>query len=243
VAAVNLEPFRQQRARDIETLASILERELICLDTSSLRSAAEQCRRNLPAGKTSWGYDVAPFRFTFSAPKNTHPPGLQQCDWIIGVSVQAVCETRALTSRLTHIDFQLSARAEDGTGSPFHCAWHLDRHPPGTPSTVGVHPGYHFQHGGNKVDATLFGNLLLFDAPRLPHPPLDAILSVDFLLSNFNHPEWYRLRQSSPEYLRLVVDSQERFWKPYVSSLHKWWDHPTAAQRAEASLIWPQLIC
>lgn len=109
-----------------------------------------------------------------------------------------------------------------------------------------VHPRYHFQFGGNEVlnwiDACEmnFGSSLFLDTPRLSHPPLDIILGIDFVLSNFYGEKWKNLTQDST-YRKLLAEAQERFWKPYAMSLASTWTN-TIASDWPSKDIWPQIM-
>jgi hypothetical protein len=88
------------------------------------------------------------------------------------------------------------------------------------------------------------GNVLLLDPPRLLHPPLDAILAVDFVLSNFMGAKWKQLR-ADEHYETMITHAQELFWKPYVKSLFAaGWG--SAKERKERKLffkqLWPNLV-
>src|SRR5690606_22254631 len=86
------------------------------------------------------------------------------------------------------------------------------------------HPIYHLQFGGRKLEKKYldFGNALILDTPRVVHYPMDVILGVDFVLSNFFSASWRKLRQDG-EYVNLVRDYQSYFWKPYAHSNASHW--------------------
>ena len=74
--------------------------------------------------------------------------------------------------------------ATDSEFSNFFC-WHLDREK----NTAGdfIHPLYHLHTGGNKLkdDSIDAGELVFIGSPRIPHPPMDIILAVHFVIQNF----------------------------------------------------------
>ena len=67
------------------------------------------------------------------------------------------------------------------------------------------------------------GNVLLLPTPRISHPPMDIVLGIDFVLSNFVKAEIYKKIQSNSQYKAAVRKAQEKLWKPYMLSLaHHW---------------------
>jgi hypothetical protein len=143
---------------------------------------------------------------------------------------------------------------------PIFCAWHLDSHPPPpkrNEATEGpkekknikkdddnskkekessfAHPRYHWQYGGKKVweagEDNFFGSHLLLESPRLPHPPLDVILAIDFVFANYYGKQWRKLRAET-EYQRIIQDAQQRYWLPYYNAIHNNW-----AKRPEGTAI------
>ena len=114
------------------------------------------------------------------------------------------------------------------------CAWHLDRDlkKEGDNESLYVHPLYHFQYGGNEIsDLVTHGHHIVLGSPRLPHPPLDGILAIDFILSNYYGEYWTKLRHED-EYRQLVDTAQKRFWRSYSFSLASRW-HRTEPKISE----------
>jgi hypothetical protein len=122
------------------------------------------------------------------------------------------------------IDFAvMGALPSPGNAMTSMAMWHFDRHmgsPEDQPSAI--HPLYHVQYGGREMQALELGQILLCDAPRLIHPPMDAILAVDFVASNFLYDSWLRLRQDHG-YVRLVAKSYREFWLPWFSCISDAW--------------------
>jgi hypothetical protein len=71
---------------------------------------------------------------------------------------------------------------------------------------------------------------------------MDAILSIDFVISNFAGKAWHTLRSNS-EYNRLLKDSQQQYWKPYFEHLSSWWPltEQSRPDTHPARKLWPQL--
>jgi hypothetical protein len=81
----------------------------------------------------------------------------------------------------------------------------------------------------------------LLGPPRLPYPPLDAILAIDFVLANFRGSVWRDLR-SVAEYRRLVLEAQHRLWRPYMEMLGGAFVGEGPTPNDPVFDIWPNLL-
>lgn len=70
-----------------------------------------------------------------------------------------------------------------------------------------------------------YGDLLILDAPRLMHPPLDLFLAVDFLLTNFIESRTWKNLRADTTYQAIVIDSQKDWWKGYFKQISEYWDN------------------
>ena len=76
-------------------------------------------------------------------------------------------------------------------------------------------PLYHLQVGGTNPNDD--GNCWFpehIDVPRFPYPPMDIILLCEFVLMNFFHKDYMRIREK-PSWKSLVRKSQAFFQKDY----------------------------
>ncbi|WP_157886714.1 hypothetical protein [Hymenobacter sp. PAMC 26628] len=113
-----------------------------------------------------------------------------------------------------------------------------------------AHPLYHVQFGSAKIgkekealglDLVNSGNLFM-DTPRLMHHPLDLVLGIDFLLSNYLPVAWDALQRDG-HYANLCRKYQAAFWKPYIHAIAKHWDlHRDKDCWNAKNLIWPNLL-
>ncbi|KAA0126802.1 hypothetical protein FY557_15990 [Chryseobacterium sp. SN22] len=110
------------------------------------------------------------------------------------------------------------------------CSWHLDK---GDSSTsLFTHPTYHLNFGGdhmaNKIteeaNPKYYGGLLLLPAPRVLHPPMDIILSCDFIIKNFYEKSKHHTLTSLPGYKDLLEKAKSRFIRPYIYALGSTWN-------------------
>ena len=108
-----------------------------------------------------------------------------------------------------------------------------------------VHPVYHFQYGGKKLPKFKEWDKYVFlDSPRLAHPPLDAVLAIDFVISNYFPGKWRDLRDDGA-YTNLIRNAQDRCWRPYSYAVAYQWPPvpPVPAETAwSGEDIWPQLV-
>ncbi|MCH2199822.1 MAG: hypothetical protein MK081_13670 [Flavobacteriales bacterium] len=103
--------------------------------------------------------------------------------------------------------------------------WHLDRHITGGGVAKVVHPFYHFQNGGHKIEEKPVdtGKIVFTGAPRIPHPPMDIILGFHFIVNNFfnkNSSQNISNLLGDTEYEELITRAQNRMWKPYYNAFN-----------------------
>lgn len=105
-----------------------------------------------------------------------------------------------------------------------NCSWHLDKRSPTEASFS--HPEYHMNFGGNHMvkQGNVFGNLLLLPSPRIIHPPMDIILSCDFIIRNFYTRQNHKKITQNPAYLEIIKNAKARYWSPYTSAFSSNWD-------------------
>lgn len=117
--------------------------------------------------------------------------------------------------------------------SGYKMSWHLDKHIRSENDNDGkgkgfIHPEYHFNMGGfalTKETDFNFGQVLLIDTPRLLHPPLDIVLSIDFILKNFYGIRVKNLTDSN-QYRTIISNAKERLWRPFYIALASHWESP-----------------
>lgn len=241
---INPNNFRSERAHELRQIASILERSAVCENVSAIYSVIEHCKNNCPSGANSWGYDFSKLIFRIDTQKHTQPEDILGLDLELSVSLTGIChnddyDDDSILSLA--VDFVISGKRASG-GVSF-CSWHHDRHIEGTADedTYFAHPHYHFQHGGNKMwGEGDFGEVLVFESPRIAHPPLDGILAIDYVVSNFCGNKWRKLLDDG-EYVNLIKNAQKRLWRPYAVSTASRWCNDVSSNWLPQNL-WPQLI-
>ena len=109
------------------------------------------------------------------------------------------------------------------------CSWHLDRDAPA--GSTYCHPLYHLNFGGDQMtshalnDPNYFGNLLLMPNPRIIHPPMDLIISCDFIIRNFYKKSTHKTITELPAYKTIFNRATKRYWASYAFAFASKWDN------------------
>jgi hypothetical protein len=224
--------FVQIMAADIRRLSDILSNKGLINNLTPLSTAAAQASRTYkPRGAADyhWSYDITGLDFIHVSKeclKNCIPDSANEVFLQLSVSARGICLPDASTDDpLTSLAVNVIVFGKDDGGTDLKGSWHLDRDlkkKEGKESQY-LHPLYHFQYGGQEIyDFNNSGVHILLDSPRLPHFPLDGILAIDFVLSNYYGEFWSELRQEA-EYKKLIESAQKRFWRPYSLSIASRW--------------------
>lgn len=234
---------RKRLSKELLNLYHVLseQRTDVISDASPLSSAANQVIRTSKGNR--WEYEIAELTLQVKMPQKSLPTS---CGEWLNITIDLDIAGACLPDGSAEIDkLVLNLRIETATKGNV-CSWHFDRHISGDDPTEDVlteaHPRYHFQHGGHAMEpfADNLGGMLLLPAPRLAFPPMNAILSLDFVLSNFSGQCWQQLRDE-PTYVRLLKDSQHAYWRPYIEKIASWWDK-APKKDTECQDLWPHLI-
>ncbi len=234
-----LDEHRNERAEELFTLANLLDDIGVASDVGPLREAGGQCRSGIrisppgspDQGKSYWGYDIVDLRINLAAQRHSRPRAAKMDDvsGTLQVTVQEYLpeDLASVGAGFRHIrkldvDFHFDAVLDlDGTAHPLRAAWHIDTHMHTAQDANAVHPRFHFQVGGKRleeVDGAIRG-VFLPDAPRLACAPLDGPLAVDFVLSQYCGAHWMLLKDEEPRYGRLRRKPMRRYWEPYHASI------------------------
>jgi hypothetical protein len=240
--------FRRERANELQQFAQLLlESQVVSEhdDLYPLYNAAQMCRNSTPKGPDYYGYDLNRLLFQIETPRHTLPRNVGDSLVLeLSVTLKGICEVETDDPFKYELSVDIEISASNSSPRKYLCAWHLDRHIMGEEDSEPheVHPLYHFQYGGkNMYHIDNLGNVLLLDPPRLAHPPMDAILAIDFVLSNFAGAVWNKLRDDSV-YRNIVADAQKRFWLPYFKSIVAQWGTTPERKACNARLLLPNLF-
>ncbi len=114
-------------------------------------------------------------------------------------------------------------KGDNGTGNEyeynFFC-WHLDKEV----NTNGkfIHPYYHFHAGGKHMKDYIDDDnrIVLIGSPRIPHPPMDIVLAIHFIILNFVNSQEYPVKGnllSDESYIDIIERAQKRVLDPYFN--------------------------
>jgi hypothetical protein len=242
----NIDKFRLDRASELRRLAEILEGERMCDGIHPLLNASDQCRQG--SGET-WGYELERLIFRLSNIKNAIPKRVSNVTLELSIKVTGICILEdEVCDPFSALEFNMTLGGEHrdaGLIKKVMCSWHLDRDlGAGAGVQEYMHPIYHFQHGGRHTWNTglSYGAALILEAPRFAHPPMDAILGVDFVLTNFFVSSSLNFRDEF-EYRSIIRTAHARIWRPYVHALALAWT-PAASSSTwpPTDKLWPQLL-
>ena len=161
------------------------------------------------------------FFFEGNLPDNTKPTGLKDLEVLFTISFQynykgkTVIEQYGENHRKFRFELMFKNVADKDT---YVSSWHLD-YEPDEPNR-NIHPLFHLNFGGKKMKeikenvSAEYGNLLLMSAPRWNYYPMDAVLGIDLIFSNFLNKEEY-VKLYTGKYKQAVDNSKLRLWKPY----------------------------
>lgn len=246
------EQIKSQVTQDLRALADLLKNQLnqICPDISPVYTAAENC--GLLSDKQMFGYQMKGLNFRIAVVEKAIPKGLKDVSVKLSATVEGYCNPVVIDGNenvfnpVNKLEFNLIVNGKynnGGTDKNVFTTWHLDRdEEDGRENQKYVHPFYHFQHGGRMLDAELsYGASLILNTPRIAHPPMDAALGIDFVLTNFIERKNIEGLRKNPIYKRIIKNSQDRIWKPYIMTLARAWEPEPDSTWCSLMLL-PQLI-
>ena len=240
---------RGEIARQLDMFAEYLIRNQIILEAAPLNKAAAQCRMNNNTGKWKYSLENLLFRRLGEFKTFQNKFDIQNATLELSLLIEGSCDPENDCDPLSSLalDIVVSGMYEGQNDAMSACAaWHLDRHIYNETSNEPefTHPIYHFSFGGMHLEKTqdpFSTSVLLADTPRIAHPPMDAILGIDFVLTNFIGISINYLR-SDPFYINTVGSMQQKLWKPYVNSLHSFWGINNQGLAWDPLIIWTQLL-
>lgn len=171
---------------------------------------------------TFWGYELDNFIIKFNKnPRNIGPTNALSLELLFEIHVVADYDNlHCIKDPFEYLTFNIVIIGRNGSKEYIN-SWHLDRHLGG--DTDEAHPIYHMHYGGAKLNDYDLGDSLLLDAPRLVHYPMDFVLGIDFVLSNFFPHEWNKLLRET-DYPSIIEKYQKYFMKPFSYALTSHWN-------------------
>ncbi|MEZ7197710.1 hypothetical protein [Pseudodesulfovibrio karagichevae] len=236
---ISVKEYWRKQANILPKLATMLDKDFadICPDTGPLRGAADMCRTGL--GREHYFYSMTALKFCIKSEGHipSHAPETVEIFLSVTAGSNKKIDDHDPFNRL---EFDVVLKAVKG--KTFLGAWHLDRHV-GEEPTKDIHPLYHFHFGGRHLGelGDDVGRMLITEAPRLPHYPMDAVLGVDYVLSHYAGETWAKLKDDST-YSNFLKPSQDFLMASYARSLNTYFGtQPDERINGGACYLWPNL--
>ncbi|WP_286736647.1 MULTISPECIES: hypothetical protein [Sphingobacterium] len=222
--------FRRARATDLRILRQTLDNKLGDCDTTPLETVISQLNNSdfIPTLKNGdrdqniWGYDIDGFRMPLDTLNHVKPQDITKGEVILNMKLRAkIQDWNTFHDPFTELAYNVMIK---GVGQKtYHFGFHIDKHT-GNVNTKEPHPVYHLQYNFNptKSSAPNLGDLFYIDTPRIMHKPVDFILGIGFLTSNF-YPIAFESLKDEREFVKLQQSYQEAIWKPYFHTLANQW--------------------
>lgn len=203
---------------DLNSLAKILQQEKICSDIRPINEVVGKLGKS---DKLSYNLQKLIFNIV-DVPRNTVPSDIKSLSIVLSVEISENHndEDQVINPIIDNYNFSIEISGFS-KGEKVISNWHLD-----FDSDEGneyLHPDFHLTFGGNIMKDINLGQVLLLPSPRLAHPPMDAILGVDFIIRNFIKKEKSRKLTNNPLYRKAIRNSQKRLWKPYMLATAGHW--------------------
>jgi hypothetical protein len=239
--------YLDDRRNDLRSLAQILDGRGIVQTVDPLKEAAREIRGG---DALDWKLHIRGLRFNVSkkgdleAQRHAKPADLSSIRLQLDIKLTGRClhaRSHCDPFRRLSVECVATGRSAGDPAGRYHSVWHLERHDPEKSGADLAHPAYHLQYGGMRLPQLgWMGNHLLLDSPRVAHPPLDGVLAVDFVVSNYFPGLWRDLRRNVKAYKELVDQAQERYWRPYaLASVARW---TTNDDGWDGDEVWPQVV-
>lgn len=217
-------------------LSKELKKARLCNDTKPIDNAVTELNsRKDKAG--NWGYNLQKLVFNnISTPRGTMPNNIKSLQIVLSVEIHEqglkndeiynpiVIESKKGFEKNYNFSIEISGYSNQ---NKVLSHWHLDFD--NNANNEYIHPDFHLTFGGNAMktgdedENQVFGKVLLIPSPRLSHPPMDAILGIDFIIKNFVQKSVANAIVSNSQYRNAVKTSQERLWRPYMLATAKHW--------------------
>lgn len=235
--------YRKELKKELLKMAEFLRNNCsdICANPDSLHTAANSLNDRAGADYLSWRYHLVELGFRATTPKNSLPSSLPKIlDVILDISAEGVAKNAA-HDPFTKLEVNIQLKAVIN-GNEHLDTWHLDRHITNGNIPNEIHPLYHIQRGGHRMSGLKnnIGSTMILEPPRISHPPLDAILGIDYVLSHYLGSKWQELREDD-EYEKLINDAQLRLWSGGAWTWAKHWTQPAGISVKNSLKLSPSL--
>lgn len=225
-----------------ELLQPLMASKIIKFDYQSaittLSNFSRACRINDDYKPNYWNYKInlIELKLDQEIPKKKLPKSVSDLKLFVSIEVSGDTDKTNEIDPFQTLAFNFSIKGDflcekTGEVKTAITSYHLDRHlyKEGDNIPEEPHPFYHFQFGGKKLidefgDKIDTGELLVLETPRITHHPMDFILGMDYLISNFYPKTRKQLMGSKQEYRRLIEKYQLKIVKPYFQAITSNWE-------------------
>ena len=231
----------------IQFLSIELKKLGFCENINQLDEAIKSIQTAKP--NQPWSYSIKDFPIFITGTSRNAIPTLESMTLYLSISFKEKPKNKdanTVSELIVESSFSLLIQGKKKDEEKYYYSgWHLDNDSSGTEF---IHPQYHISFGGidfKKRIGENTNNLLLLKSPRLPHPPLDVILSIDYILKHFIENDRHKELTESVSYQTYIKNSQRRIWQPYYTAIAKHWCpgcNLTVENQTENILYLPQLI-
>lgn len=225
-------------ASDLGNMAELLNGCGLCQDVGPLYDAQGRCMSHSTANE--WQYHFEGLKLPIDTMSHTKPVGAVPFDVVLSVE---------LTGRYANPTDQANPLIEvkkfnieifgllDIEPIEGYASWHLDKDSAGDQKFI--HPEYHLTFGGHRIwdKVQNYGQVIVLPSPRIAHPPMDAILGIDFILKNFLTKDRHETLTQRSEYKQIIQHSIHRLWKPYYSFIGNFWTAPGSQSFSNFSIF------
>jgi len=222
--------FRNARAQEMRQMAGLLESQIGSISTFPIHNAIADLSnpekipllKNGDAKESVWGYDIENFILPLDTLKHVTPNDIKKGEIVLNMKLRAnIANWDSFNDPFVELAFNVLIKGI-GNDRAYHVGFHIDKHIGGTSDEP--HPIYHLQYdfnptGSEKPD---LGDLFYIDTPRIMHKPMDFILGIGFLTSNF-FPVGFQALSETREFVKLNTSYQQSLWRPYFHTLANKW--------------------
>jgi len=240
----DVKAFRQNQATKLVRFADLIRRHVDGnIDTGPIYKAIAQLRNMdyVPQAKDGtrkssyWGYEIEGFTVPITTLRHVRPSNVTHAEFVLNMQVVADYEVwDDMSDPFLKLNFNVMVRgiAQSAETKIHYMGFHIDRHIDKDESEE-PHPVYHIQYSPNPSNHKNFdyGSVLHLDTPRIVHYPMDFILGMGFLLSNFSPTKFDNLLNDGA-FVNMYREHQNRVWKPYSQSVAAHWPYDIG------SIIW-----
>ncbi|OXA71233.1 hypothetical protein B0A67_13300 [Flavobacterium aquidurense] len=220
----DLQDSKQILSSDLNNLAQILQSANLIKDCKPIYDASI---RIYNSDGLNWEYECINLTFNTITEKysGSVPTNMDSFEIILNLEISGkYINHEEIINPLDKLVFNIDLEGLDENCEDIFSSLHLDRHCYDTSDNF-VHPNYHFTFGGNNLEAKgdVFKGILVLSTPRIPHPPLDFILGIDFILQNYYSRDKIQNILDNSEYQEIIERAQYRLWRPYYTSINNKW--------------------